>query len=292
MKKNISIDLIRDVAKIKLDELIQFGCPKNKMIDWNHDRIIIHHLSVCNRTIEKKPRKIYKSANFQCPLKHKSNLKKLERKIRRGEELNHYISRTIRDKPQKVDSLFYAWGIHHLHLNIHIKSNGFSGRTTELLFCYITQDCAYLIDIKDHKSFEDKELLQIIYDNWPQVISENKYHGTGDDLTQEEIKELRRKNINSIVALADGTAYFPIKGGTTFQGYSVKERMMTDQLIEELKSKQKLILHNMDAINEKAMETGKSFSDKIDFRLFKDERGRLVIRDVHSNITLFLDQFN
>ena len=49
------------------------------------------------------------------------------------------------------------------------KNKGSKERTKSLLYCYFT-DTAYLIDVMDHDSFGSQTVIEIMHENWPELL--------------------------------------------------------------------------------------------------------------------------
>jgi hypothetical protein len=52
-----------------------------------------------------------------------------------------------------------------------VLSDGFVTRDGHLLFVFIAGGCAHLLDLLDHESFDDDDLIEIIHENWPEMIA-------------------------------------------------------------------------------------------------------------------------
>ena len=74
-------------------------------------------------------------------------------------------------KKDKLDGLLYDWGIHHLHLGETFSAPGYVKRTGPVLFAIFRNDNVYFIDIRDHVGWSDKGLLEIVNENWPELLS-------------------------------------------------------------------------------------------------------------------------
>lgn len=105
----------------------------------------------------------------------------------------------------------------------------------ELLFAYFEEESAYFLVIGDHDSFGDQELLQILHDNWPDVLEKFKDPNIKsvipDDLTSKQRDQMRRAGYNmGVNVMRDGTAYVMVGGGIMWSGDNMMDAHGTDRL--------------------------------------------------------------
>lgn len=221
MINEISTKLFKDYAKILKTQIDSFGLkiPSNKSTPEN---IILSYFNWEKKLISQKPRTLYESKELSCPEHLKVPFDQIKNLLRNGGDLSGYLSRNIQ-KPSKHDFLLYDWGIHHLHF-YSTQSLG-QKRSSELLYIFLTEDSVYLIDIKDHDSFEDIDLLEIIYSNWFHLIEPlwvRNAVGLTNSITEQERKKLRNCKINVPVVLKNGKVLTSmlLGGGITASGDS------------------------------------------------------------------------
>ena len=158
-----------------------------------------------------------------------------------GKNLNGFLSREIdfATGERSKDGLLWDFGMHHLHLSKKVEASGFVKRSDYLLFAIITQENAYFVDVRPHRNPEQlqwvrQDLLRIVHSNWPELIEPNVLRGVkGDVLTDEQKKELRRKNSNHVAELG-GNAVAPLGGGTMGDGSSLACRGLALKLLHEI----------------------------------------------------------
>lgn len=194
----------KDLSDIMRKELEKNGFKTTGITDVD---IPFKYFTVDMRLIEKKPREIFKSEGFVCPVELQNGLALLEQKIRLGYTLFPNQSKSL-VRLSSEDALFYTWSIHHFHLGVNIGSDGFIKRTGPVLFAVVTDAAFYMIDIKPHGAWSDKDLLQKIYDNWPNLIASWKVDGQPKvNLNSNEVDKFRKNNANTIVQLNDGSSF-------------------------------------------------------------------------------------
>lgn len=161
----------------------------------------------------------------------------IEWRARNGESLRPFHHKPLADSGFN-DALLNDWGIHHLHLGSPLPVQlPWTIRSKELLFVHATSEGELLlVDVRDHGSFVDNELLGIIRSNWPRAISDDEAVGAtvdeGDAPPPEMRKALRKLGFTLLTRLADGTVYTPPGGGYMFNGLSSRVRMQADRTME------------------------------------------------------------
>ena len=113
--------------------------------------------------------------------------------------------------------------MHHFHLGSETDKDGFVKRSGHLLFAIVAPLDAYFVDVRPHPppggvEWVSQELLRIVHSNWPELIEANVLHSVcGSELTDGEMHELRRKNVNYAMDI-DGKAIAPLLGGLAGDG--------------------------------------------------------------------------
>ena len=83
-----------------------------------------------------------------------------------------YMTKDLKNtKIQKSDFLLKNWDIYHLHLEKRVPGKRFT--KSNLLFFQCKGQTVHLIDVRKHPKGSEwfvKELLEIIYDNWPYLL--------------------------------------------------------------------------------------------------------------------------
>ena len=134
-----------------------------------------------------------------------------------GAPVTPYLSRSTLSSNSN-DQLLWDYGIHHFHLNRKLEQSGFVERSDYLLLALVSDTDAYFVDIRPHHDPDKllwvrQDLLAIIHSNWPELIKPFILRGlSGDTVTDEQKKELRRKNANLVPALGP-YAVAPLGGG-------------------------------------------------------------------------------
>jgi len=170
--------------------------------------VCIAYFNLQKRYIRQKARQVLRSPKIlsaEHPGWVSSALDRIAATSASGGDLNPYQSDTLR-RPAFPDRLLNDWGIHHLHLGEPNGSGYFVTRRPELLYVLVGSDHLHFIDVQDHgASFADKELLEIVHQNWPEAIASYRAHGaTRVSLTDDQRRRLRKKNAQGRVPLRVG----------------------------------------------------------------------------------------
>jgi hypothetical protein len=170
------------------------------------------------------PRQIKVAKNFVCPGHLKIGFEQVIGEIAQGVDLSPRASRKQREIKVFVDKMLADWGIHHLHLGTALiekgRNKGLIQGDKEILFVYMTYDCAYIIGIYDHSSWAKEEILQIVHDNWPELIEVYRLPRDTElirDVTEADRLGYRNHNINTFTKVRDAL-YFSPGGGLTCGG--------------------------------------------------------------------------
>ena len=199
----IKINLYRDFADAIRHKMESDGYHISSVNDDDEAAMRIY-AKLNRRIIEPLPRQILEASNFD-PSSYQSGIAKLENAIRNGESLSPYMSKTITEAGFR-DSMLDHWGIYHFHLGTELEESGnFMRRTKDILLCRVDDRYAYFIKVLPHgrnvsAPWYEKELIEIIHDNWPESIRHALAIGVtaiSPRLNDQEIAELRKKtNLN------------------------------------------------------------------------------------------------
>ena len=169
-----------------------------------------------------------------------------------GGDLTPYQGKGIMDATSK-DGLLWDYGMHHFHLGSGFERSGFARRSDYLLFAIVADEDAFLVDVRSHRDPEGlqwvrQDLLKIVHRNWPEITNERILRGIQwESLTDEQKKELRRKNVNTVADMGD-YAITPLGWGTMADGSSAMCKMRGYRLLHELKWHEEVLSHPTEEI--------------------------------------------
>ena len=303
----VKIDIRHDLIEIIRNQLIMIGYDKPSIarIEANSSNkefaLLCAYYKAQRRIVSTIPRVIHKASTFSVPTEHAAALNTIEQRIRNGESIVPYLHRTIKCLDYD-DLLLNDWGIHHLHLGTKTCSDGFVDRTGPLLYvCFgdtidvysSTENTkSYFIGILDHQSFIAQILIEIIYDNWPDILRPFQLNGVGVDgrLSDADIKKLRNGGVNYFLETKDGNLLSPPGGGITTARTGNIDTMRAIRSLKWADNQQKHAIEAMSDIIERSKDnpTRHRFGRIIDLRLESRGENTFVLRDTNSGYTLRL----
>lgn len=179
-------------------------------------------------------RKVYYAKTFSVPDCHKNDLAILVKKISQGDNLRPYLSRKI-DKERSSDGALDDFGTHHLHF----CPEG----TKKVAFAWINQEAVYFIAVCEHErdSWFNTHFVQIIHDNWPELITHCRVPIKSNKLTPDERKNLRCNGYNTPIIISDGTVYQSPGGGFVSGGHTMSDYWKNMLVIRHLESYEVLV---------------------------------------------------
>ena len=270
----IEINLLKDFKEI-LKAMIRENSKRLKEMKYeqkikdldNVDELCLLYMNLNRRLIESKPRTILKSKEFICPKGLENNLKDLVNRIIKGEDLTPFLSRKLK-KLDFPDATLNEWGIYHLHLGGLKSPKRFSMGRNEILFATFDENHFYFIQILTHKDWTNKEIINIIHRNWPNLIVRFKIRMNSFEKTSDINRKLwRNGGINTPIIMDNGTTYFCPGGGMVITQYSIIDKNYCNILIKNLKQVEKDILKGETVIQLKIKEIYKISQNLLKFKL-------------------------
>jgi len=280
---SIEIDFYTDWIEMAKKHLNLLGVTLQTSVD--KDSIPFIYFNCKKRIIPKFRRRILKSDVFRCPPELSDGLTYLENKIVNGEDLTPHLSKLVLKKYDSRDYMLNDWGIYHLHLGKTIEADGFVTRTGPVLYCRVDQSCVYFIHIKDHGNWSEQELLRIVYRNWKDTLEPHIVKGalgTENHPTNDEIKALRKANVNTLLEIDNGVVLAPPGGGYATDGTSMEVVLSRDNLIKYLEDFESQIKKNEDEIR-KQIQTKTIPASQLQFKL-EYRSNRFVAYEVYSKM--------
>ena len=280
VKPQVKINVLRDVVEIFRTQLVQVGYSAKDVYGIAGDEeLLTAYYNATRRIVGAWPRTVHRAIGFVSP-KDKDQARALatiEQKIRNGESVVPYLSRKIRDLSYN-DILFNDWGIHHFHLGTTVEADGFVKRTGPLLYVVFGDTIdfhntgntdAHLLTVMGHNDFATQVLVEIMHENWPELLSQFNTPGVnGDRLSDAEIRRLRELHTNYCLRLRDGTSCFAPGGGITFAGTSMIDTFRAMHRVWWAEKQQEIVLGYMPGVIEREMTSGqRRFKKVIDLRL-------------------------
>lgn len=255
-KMKIIMDFVSDWEENVLKDIQELDLTFNKKEE--RTRTIISYLNFQRKRSKGKKWRVYKSAEFHCPALYLQVLEEIEHLLESGGDIFPYLSTAVSNISYK-DMLFNDWGILHLHLGDkpYKKDSRFVNRTGPLLFLLKKNGGAYFIKIYKHKPepWANKELLQIIQLNWPELLDDYRLSeatSVSPELSARELFEARKAGSFVFVELEDrkgkSTVIAPPFLGIASSGHSNIDVRNYDSIFNFIKSLERWIKKNMPLI--------------------------------------------
>lgn len=279
--QNITIDLYSDWIKI-LRGFLKQGGFKVKPSDSQFE-VAVKYFNLKLREIPQQPRKVHKAKAFSYDAKYQKAIAAIESKAASGKSLMPHLSKSFLDADYN-DSLLNDWGLHHLHLSTNIGSSGFTERTGPLLFARVLPGDFYMIAVLPHGSWTNRQLLEEILANWPQLLAPYELKGIvgiGHQITEKEHAQLRKGNVQAILQLSNIKVYTAMGGGTATDGTNIRVVMEHDRWANYIREIEKAVKANHKTW-EAALPLGRKFSNPPTFKLILDEKSIPVVLEVGS----------
>jgi hypothetical protein len=219
----------------------------------------------------------------------------LENKIVIGEDILSHLSRKLKNLDE-IDDLLYDWGIFHMHLGTTFESDGYIKRTGPLLFGFYDDENFYFLNVMPHGSWTRQEMLRTIHRNWPHTIDDYRIKnkdvvGLEHNVTDDEIKQLRKANINVLIEVEPTVIYVTPGGGFVASGHSIEvmQRHMDNK--ERLDDFEKQIKADPDKFLKSVYGNDLSFitNPKLNFKLVK-ENVKHHLKELNNNFSIELNQ--
>jgi hypothetical protein len=172
MKMDLKKDLMEEIEKIFEEYGIRYNKKRNKSLN-DH---LVDYLTLNRKLIAPVAREVKVSKLLELKLSthpKRKEVEKLQLMLARGENVNMFQSKRLLELGFH-DHMLYEWYIHHLHLPELNHAQGGKKKTNALLFVYIDDKRALLLDVDEHRDhvFAETKWLEIIYDNWYEVMED------------------------------------------------------------------------------------------------------------------------
>jgi hypothetical protein len=239
----IKMDFLADIARIAGMRLTVAGYT----VDPNDPPQVTlrKYLNVRMRRIQPAKRTTYKAKAFTCPPDHQAGLDLLIKRSEAGDDLRAYQSMSL-DNPDFNDCMLHDWNISHFHLGTipYPRNPLFMDRTGPVLFAVVTNDSLYCIDVMSHGSWSDVQLLDAIYENWPDLLEPFVLHGIklGIAATNAEIANLRKAGVVVATKRPDGTIHGPAGMGYSANGDSLRVTTQLMEMVRHCRNAQKAVM--------------------------------------------------
>lgn len=291
--ENIQMNFVSDWKEGIIQEITDAGIqiPEGR----SKDSVIIKYFTYLRKRGDMKPRRIHISQQFTCPPGYEAGLEKLINVLKNGEDFSPYLSKLV--VKLMNDGMFNDWGILHLHLGEDLEDNNkYVKRTGPLLFLFLHEDDAYLINIYTHQNWTKKEILQLMYDNWPELIDRFKINGVlpNSTFTEQQHQRLRNRGMNVMVGLKDSNgeefAIVPPGLGITASGDSMNDVRVYHRQLKILRDMEEMIRNNLEMVKTTIKNQNQLLPEVLKFKLVSLEGNWKVVEDNTQLIFEFINE--
>jgi hypothetical protein len=205
--------------------------------DTSTSKNFLKLLNAQRRIPNPQPRKIFFAKTFNCPKHLERDFNVLLEKITNGDKIRPYLSKNIK-KNGYIDYALDDFGVLHFHFK--------PARTGELAFAWITQGEVFFVDVQNHgKAYPNvwfnTNFVQIIHDNWPELIARYKLPFESDKIDSNARKNFRKNGVNSHITVSDGSSYMSPGGGFVSGGYTIVDGAKNMFIVRHLENYETLI---------------------------------------------------
>jgi hypothetical protein len=199
------------------------------LVDWLHFRA---------RSVPQRPRNVIMSPEVQAKIYTYPAIPKISDELAQGKDVSPWLSDSIRKRPAdpKADMMFNDWQVIHFHLgNLFVGKNKI-GRTDELLFTFIGDAHAVLLDVQSHGSWAMRNLLRILLRVSPNDLARWELKGIVGgprDYTDDEILGLRQAGMNAMLEI-DGRFFMAPGMGVSSSKHSTRIVLATQTMMRNI----------------------------------------------------------
>ncbi len=227
-------------------------------IAWN---IAFQFFNIRKRSIEPRSRIAVLSQELgrrTLSAAHKASIDLIVSESQTGASLTHFMTTSMQDAAYD-DTLLNDWGIVHFHLgsptpdkpSLITKLATFVSRSGPLLFVFPTYSHLYLIDVLAHGSWAERDMIEILHCNWPNILSPYRLPGVTSGIVmpdEETIKALRKAGVSYPLMVSDGTVYMSPGGGYSSDRSSAYAVDKANQLFNTIRRLDELIRAQADSL--------------------------------------------
>lgn len=229
---------------------------------------------------------------------YKDSIEKISEIFKKGQSIRPYLNRDVKHVFKKdcpKDFLLNDWDLYHLHLGELKPNANFCDRTKYVLFCKITNNEVYFIDILDHtedSSFACRKLLTIIRDNWIEQYNVQKLNdilGMEKEFSDREYRKLREAGVTAILNI-DGEYCISPNMGVVSSGDSSRNVHIAMRQFITLEILQEHIINSSKRIYDFIIRCDKWHKkpNKIHLKLKHIDNNNLIAQDIYSKAVIEL----
>jgi hypothetical protein len=241
----------------------------NYRSDVSYRTALIDFMNMNLKLVNAVPRKVYKSKEFlarKVSFDDICGVNYLTDKIESGFDINYHQSRNLLD-PKHNDLLLNNWVIYHFHIGRKQEEDGFYERTQNVVFVIFSDKQAFFVDVLPHGAkgepyvFARQELLEIIDNNWPEILTVHSHQDAqflNNEYTNKEINILRKKGYTIATTIVNGKVIANPGIGQTSSGHN-------SHVIKRAGAVSRILYGTQQFIEENHLEIKTKLSEKAGF---------------------------
>ena len=214
------------------EELLELANRLTGVCDLTVDDndVIAKHVDQLSRSPVQRPRKIrWPKKRLHVPRHFRNGLNQIQADIEQGLDLTKWLSKKINH--DYTDELLNNWDIHHFHF----LPNTVNPRGAHRLYCFIDRDEVYFLTVSDQAEWENAELIEIAHRNFRKRMKRFVITGVNvPSVDKVNVSNLRNKNTNFLLKVADGTVYCPPSMGINTDGSKTISTYLADLINHNL----------------------------------------------------------
>jgi hypothetical protein len=156
------------------------------------------------------------------------------------------------------------------------------------LYAVCVRDTFYSLDVLDHGAFADQELIQVIHNNWPELIAHaacpeiSGYTAFSKDARKQLSRNRTKGNALLLITVADGTVYMPPAGGLMTSGRNINVVTRANDLLTRVRQLETLARERADEIAEAITSNTGERVTQLNFRL-DISSGKLLLVETNAD---------
>lgn len=258
-----------DLAEISRKELHKEGIWVPK--EWNDYQICMKYLEIHHRWFNSSipyisvfSKELRKKLPFLSE-EEREAIRDIVNRLKLCQPITPYMSRDIRaTSVEKSDFLLKNWNIYHLHLEKALERY----QNPNLLFFQPKGQVVHFIDVRPHPkgtAWFDRELFDIIYDNWPHLLIYRPDVRPTLPVPDEGVHELLKRTI-SLIPFREGSLV-PTNLGVTASGDSNLAAGTTNKIFNHLTARQLELVARESEIKKLIRKEGMKPPSRLDYEL-------------------------
>lgn len=202
------------------------------------DEMVLDYLTLHKKLVQVKPRQVLINPDLEAKLtthSKRNEVERIKRLLSIGQNVNFFQSKKL-FQTRFHDHLRYEWNIFHFHLSTRLENgSNFVKQTNQLLFVYIDDKEAILLDIQNHIDgiFADEKWLEILDNYFPHILEpylDGDIIDISPNVSSIERQNLWNKGLTLGMTKVNGKIFRSPGIGRTTSGHSILVTMTANEI--------------------------------------------------------------